>query len=371
MKGGGAGGPALVLETFLQLRRSGFKLGVDEYLAGLALVSEQDTALPFARNLDELKQALKLIWCNSQSEQRQFDPVWDKACAAVEAANPVIFQDDDRKPLLPSSVEPTLPQRFGPEPVPPQLVSEQEPPPSVDVATQPMRAPFTPAEIDQPSELQSYWPVSRRSMSYSWRYLRRTVAAGPAEVLDVATTVQQTAQQGFYLEPVMQQRAHNRAQLLLFIDQNGSMTPLHQFTREIVETSLYESGLPEQQVTVCYFQNVPVDDVYQDIFLTQPIGLSTVLTACDSNMSVLIVSDAGAARGYRRLERIRATARFLMRLWRTTQLCAWLNPMPVERWEGSSAEMIANLVPMFQMDDDGLSNAIDVVRGLLLQPTQR
>jgi hypothetical protein len=32
--------------------------------------------------------------------------------------------------------------------------------------------------------------------------------------------------------------------------------------------------------------------------------------------------------------------------------------------------MIANLVPMFQMDNDGLSNAIDVIRGLLVQPAQ-
>jgi hypothetical protein len=207
-------------------------------------------------------------------------------------------------------------------------------------------------------------------MSYSWRYLRRTVEAGPAELLDVEATVQQTAQRGFYLEPVLQQRDHNQAQLVLLIDQNGSMMPLHQFTREVADTALYASGLPAGQVAVYYFQNVPADYVYHDVFLTQPVELKAVLAVCDSNTSVLVVSDAGAARGYRRLERIRATVRFLTQLRRTTQLCAWLNPIPVERWPGNSAEMIANLVPMFQMDNDGLSNAIDVVRGLLVQPTQ-
>ena len=85
---------------------------------------------------------------------------------------------------------------------------------------------------------------------------------------------------------------------------------------------------------------------------------------------VRVVSDGGAARGYRRLERIRATTGFLLKLRRATNLIAWLNPMPRDRWEGSSADIMANIIPMFQMDDDGLSNAIDVVRGQPLQQLQ-
>lgn len=370
MRVNGVEGSRLVLETFLRLRKSGFNLGVDEYLAGLALVPTGEASLPFASDLDGLKQSLKLLWCTSQSEQRQFDPVWDQALAAAESANRVIVEKDDgvSAPPLPL-IEPSLPLRSGLEPPLPELV-EKEAALSLDAAAQPVRAPFTPAEIDTPSELQTYWPVSRRFMSYSWRSLRRTIAEGPADIIDVGATVQQTAQQGFYLEPVLCQRGVNRAQLLLLIDQNGSMMPLHHFAREVVETALYESGLPDGQVSVYYFQNVPTDYVYQDIFLTQPVELAAVLAACDSNTSVLVLSDAGAARGYRRLERIRATVRFLTQLRQTTQLCAWLNPIPIDRWEGNSAEMIANLVPMFQMDNDGLSNAIDVIRGLLVQPNQ-
>jgi len=46
-----------------------------------------------------------------------------------------------------------------------------------------------------------------------------------------------------------------------------------------------------------------------------------------------------------------------------TSLIAWLNPMPQERWSGTSAQIISPLTPMFQMDFDGFNNAIDVVRG--------
>lgn len=365
----GVDGEGLVLETFLRLRRSGFNLGLEEYFAGLALVTGEET--PFAQNLDTLKRSLKAVWCTSPSEQRQFDPDWDKALAMVQAANPDPLEAEDAPaPFSRSSVETSsaTPARFGQPP--PEAKAENATPPALDAVSQPVRAPFTPVEVDHPLELRSYWPVTRRFMSYGWRYLRRTVEAGPAEQLDVDATVRQVAQQGFYLEPVLRQGDQNQAQLLLLIDQNGSMMPLHPLSRAVAETAIYNSGLPPGQVSVYYFQNAPAEEVYYDVFLTQSVELKAVLAACDADTSVVVVSDAGAARGYRRLERIRATVRFLAQLRRTTQRCAWLNPMPTERWIGSSAEMIANLVPMFQMDQDGLSNALDVVRGLLVQPTQ-
>jgi hypothetical protein len=154
---------------------------------------------------------------------------------------------------------------------------------------------------------------------------------------------------------------------LLLVDQNGSMTPFHRFSRDLVETARDESTLQPEQVNVFYFHNVPAASVYKDLYLTEPIALEKVLASCDNETSVLIVSDAGAARGYRKLDRIRATTSFLFKLRRHTTLIAWLNPMPEERWIGSSAEIIANLVPMYEMDNDGLSNAIDIVRGQPLQ----
>jgi uncharacterized protein with von Willebrand factor type A (vWA) domain len=57
----------------------------------------------------------------------------------------------------------------------------------------------------------------------------------------------------------------------------------------------------------------------------------------------------------------------LLKLRQVTNLMAWLNPMPAERWDGTSADILANIVPMFEMDEDGLSNAIDIVRGQPLQ----
>jgi uncharacterized protein with von Willebrand factor type A (vWA) domain len=79
---------------------------------------------------------------------------------------------------------------------------------------------------------------------------------------------------------------------------------------------------------------------------------------------VLIVSDAGAARGGRDQARFRATARLLVGIKQRTAHLAWLNPVPRARWPGTTAQLIGAIVPMHPMDEDGFGNAIDVLRGL-------
>lgn len=358
----------LITLAFLRLRRRGFDVGIQEYLSALDIV-EQEAVATLVTDLNAVKSALKLLWCSSRSQRSQFEPIWDE----VVAATATLERPEAKEPL---SQTDRLPQKSKPENVSPpepinqlpaqieNLVEQQAAP---EMAIQPVRAPFTPAEVEDSADLNAYWPISRRSMSYTWRYLRRPVAQGAATIFDVAATVQAVARDGFYLAPVLRCREQNQARLVLLIDQNGSMMPFHRFTRDLVETAKGDSSLREEQVAAYYFHNAPGDFVYRDAFLTQPIALSTILADLDSDASVLVVSDGGAARGYRRLDRIQNTTSFLLKLRRVTNLIAWLNPMPIDRWEGSSADIMANIVPMFQMDDDGLSNAIDIVRG---QPIQ-
>jgi hypothetical protein len=177
------------------------------------------------------------------------------------------------------------------------------------------------------------------------------------------TTVQVATHQGFFLKPIYKRRVRNHAQLLLLVDQDGSMVPFHRITRDLVESVQYESALEEEQIRVMYFYNVVGEYVYQDTHLTEPVPLENMLAECTEDTSVLIVSDAGAARGRRDIKRVRSTIEFLVRLRQISNLLAWLNPVPQPRWEGTSTQLIANIVPMFALDPDGLSNAIDVARG--------
>jgi uncharacterized protein with von Willebrand factor type A (vWA) domain len=345
--------PALALELFTRLRGSGFNIGVGELLA-LHRAIEGGWG---AENPDALARVARLVWCNSRQEQAEFDLQWQTLTAywAEHHAPP------PSKTASPGSTP--APERERAEPPTPYSPPERtvQPERHAELAALPVRAPFIPAPVTGEESIQSYWPVSRRAMVYAWRYLRRPVADGPADVLDVAATVAATARQGFYLAPVYRRRLRNHARLLLLVDQGGSMAPFHRFTRDLIETAQQESALAA--VEVFYFHNIFEERLYRDPQRTVAELLDVALAGCDAETSVLIVSDAGAARGRRSRERIRLTARALAEVQSRTPLLAWLNPMPRERWRSASAEIIAGLAPMYPMSADGLSAAIDQLRG--------
>jgi uncharacterized protein len=351
----------LVHRAFVHLRQSNFNLGVGELLA-----AKQAIEGGFGETSEELAQTLKILWCHCPAQQNQFDPIWESLQITLTPKQ--LDESPSQQELEPEQpykgrVEESQELSLSPPPEEPVIEIQ----PESELSSLPVRAPFVSTETEDRYTFQAYYPISRRAMIYNWRHLRRPVADGPLNVLDIDATIDQSCQQGFYLSPVYRRRESNNAHLLLLLDQNGSMTALHRFTRDLVETATTESYLQPEKVNVFYFHNVPATSVYKDIYLTEPIALTTVLASCDNETSVLIVSDAGAARGYRELKRIRVTTSFLFQLKRHTSLIAWLNPMPEERWIGSSAEIIANLVPMYQMDNNGLSSAIDIVRGQPLQ----
>lgn len=348
----------LVTRLFKQVRQR-FGLGMREHLAALDAVrggfgvSDRDDT----SDRDELKLTLQLLWCHSLAQQAQFDLIWEEVArqptSTLQKSRPESFAKPPAG-FSPSSSPPR------PEPLP---HTEANPPASSSPHLQSLalQTPLMPTDVEDLPELQTYWPVSRRSMAYAWRYLRRPRPDGPPDVLDMPATVEQVAKAGFFLAPVYHRREVNHAHLLLLLDQDGSMTPFHRFGRDLVETARVEDSLA--RVDVYYFHNIPDTHVYEDPHLTQPIELQKIWALCDPDTSVLMFSDAGAMRGFQRMERIRTTTEFLVQLQQHTALIGWLNPLPTERWEGSSAEMIAYLVRMEQMDPDGFSTLIEVMRG--------
>ena len=224
----------------------------------------------------------------------------------------------------------------------------------------------------------NYLPVSRRQMKQSWRYLRRMVRVGPPVVLDVQATIRQIGRRGRLVEPVMRPRRINQAALLLLVDQNGSMIPFHSLARALVETAASSGCFG--RADVYYFHNVPPlnqdatvksgDDFYRDHILFQKPQCVEAQPVHDimaelqyARADVLVFSDAGAARGGWNEDRIQNTALFLyqLRALGAAQF-SWLNPMPQDRWADTSAEAIADFIPMFNANHRGLNQAIGVLR---------
>jgi uncharacterized protein with von Willebrand factor type A (vWA) domain len=207
-----------------------------------------------------------------------------------------------------------------------------------------------------------YFPVTERQMKQIWRYLRRPVREGSPTELDVEATVNQIVSQGLLLEPVLVPRRVNKAELLLLIDQDGSMVPFHALSRRLAETALYGGRLGKSGIY--YFHNCPIEYVYHDPYHQQAELVSDIVThVCTNKSTVLIFSDAGAARGRYSEERYDLTKEFLEKLNKQVRYIAWLNPMPRKRWFGTTADDIASLVPMFEVSRRGLLDAIGVLRG--------
>lgn len=207
-----------------------------------------------------------------------------------------------------------------------------------------------------------YFPVTQRQMKQIWRYLRRPVREGAPTELDVEATVNQIGQQGILLKPVLVPRRVNRAELLLLIDQDGSMVPFHALSRRLAETAVRGGRLGK--AGIYYFHNCPIEYLYHDPTHQKAEAVSNLFTHLrPERTAVLIFSDAGAARGGFSLERLKLTTAFLEQLRQRVRYTAWLNPVPHSRWFGTTAGEIARLVAMFELDRRGLDNAIGVLRG--------
>ena len=244
--------------------------------------------------------------------------------------------------------------------------------------------------------LNPRYVLSYRQVAQAWRRLRRFVHSGPKTELDIQATIELRCQQGVVSPVVLCARKRNAVRLLLLLDRQGSMVPFHHFSDNAVRDAIHQSGKFERALTY-YFHDVPrgkrnskqlallqelskqvfpaIDDVVGDIDLLQggyvyrdprllkAHPLAEVLTDSMAWTAVVIVSDAGAARGNYETARLVDTVAFLRAFYAHTSFVVWLNPLPKERWQHSSADQIARFVPMFPVSREGLYKAVNVLRG--------
>ncbi len=234
-------------------------------------------------------------------------------------------------------------------------------------------------------------------MAQAWRRLRRTVRSGPKTELDTEASIALRCAQGVATPMVLRARPRNAVRLLLLMDRRGSMTPFHHFTDNAVHQAISQSGRFEYN-SVYYFHDVPAGKrnadnnallqalsgqlyppletfagkvqalsggyVYAKPSLRETVALPDILKPHTGGATV-IISDAGAARGNYDTARLVDTLAFLKTLSACTPHVVWLNPLPPEAWRNNSAAQIARCVPMFTVDQEGLHQAVNVLRGQL------
>lgn len=360
-------------KLFQQLRRRGFRLGIDDYLAlrdalwaGFGLLSP-----------DDLRDVCCSLWAKSPREIEILAVLFDKL--ELPAWNIAHTTEEPDTPHNTSSDTTTSVET-------PQAPTTQKqgtlPPIALDEEALPKRS-FV---------LVPLLPLTHREIAQAWRRLRRAVHQGPLTEIDVEATIAQRSRVGVVTPLVLKPRRSNVARLLLLIDRQGSMAPFHRLCEELSRAILHTGKL--EHVACYYFHNLPIEAanedlleavedsffpnldsiltqieptcggyVYADTMLCSPLPLEDVLRTYATNATVAIVSDAGAARGDYNALRLLDTLAFLKALRSSTPYYVWLNPLPEQYWKNSTAEQIARYVPMFFLDRVGMDRAVTVLRG--------
>lgn len=202
--------------------------------------------------------------------------------------------------------------------------------------------------------------LPNRVLQQAWRSMRHLQEVGPKRMVDVEKTVREVAETGFLGKPVLRADYQNMAQLTILIDDSPSMVAFAGLAEKIIRTAGQDRHF--RDLKVFYFDNVPEDYLFRSPGLKDPLDIADFLLR--PRQSVLVFSDAGAARGLLNWDRVSDTLDF-MRLINAPHF-VWINPMPRVRWEHSTAEVIALKTGlMFASDPLEFRNAIKQLRGKL------
>ncbi|MBD2514719.1 hypothetical protein H6G93_06790 [Nostoc sp. FACHB-973] len=377
-----------LLILFNKLRSYGFPLGVEDYMLAIQAL-QGGFGMGDRQTLERL---CCTLWTKSEQEARLLNRLFDEVLAQPQTH---INQSSTTEPLKPA-VE-TAKKTETPQPVnsltkPEETVGSSTSTPISEEPNQPtqpqkpLTEPSPTADIvqeiepeqviqavrsNQPSSFETsyystdlsaeYLPVTSREMKQGWRFLRRHVREGTLKELDIAGTLEKNCRYGILPELEMMPRYTNQVKLVLLVDQGGSMVPFHHLSRQLIDKA--KRGGNIKQTSVYYFQNYPEKYLFSDPTRLEAQRITNFLESIDRKTSLLIVSDAGAARGNYNPERIEYTQKFVEQLQQSVNYYAWLNPMPNDSWQYTTADKIARFVPMFEMSREGLSAAINTLRG--------
>jgi uncharacterized protein with von Willebrand factor type A (vWA) domain len=121
-----------------------------------------------------------------------------------------------------------------------------------------------------------------------------------------------------------------------------------------------------------FFHNCVYGKLYTDMLTLKGERTMEVLKNLDHTWSIVFVGDAwmapselthrGGAIDYQYSNTITGLE-WLKRIRQRVPNSVWLNPEPRGRWTAPTIRMVRSVYPMFEMTIDGLTEAVDVLRG--------
>lgn len=226
------------------------------------------------------------------------------------------------------------------------------------------------AESRRFQNLRSDRLLDTRQIGLALRRLRRLNKDEGPEELDLEQSIQATARNAGDIELVMTPPRRNRIKLLMLMDVGGSMD---------VHTSLCERLFSAahaanhfKQFRSLFFHNCPYETLYTNIALWEGLPTADALKQLDQSWSVIFVGDAwmspyelthvgGAIDYFHRNEK--PGLYWLQQIRQKVPGSIWLNPEPLRHWHAPSIQLVRQVFPMFPLTVDGITEAVDVLRG--------
>lgn len=375
-----------LLDLFYQLRdEEGFLLSIEQYDRVKNYIIQKFADHPNTNpnqnpylNNPKIKRLCQALWVKSLEEKQKFDEAWgqmlqihqevsveikrenlarnqQESITTIETENPnetITITDTVTEPnLSPSSPSPSAPQ-----------LSSQEP--QIGTAIE-KRKKWNPLPKDRPE----YYPIGTAKLQESWEQLHPLPLESPRREWDIKSTVLEAAKRGFFEQVIYKKKQLYRREIVIFIDRSDSMIPFAGFGRTLVHCW--------QDASSYYFDNVINEEVLlaENGWDSQSLN-TTLLNYPPELTSCLIYSDAGAARKRYVEERFTETENFIRRLTRRFSRVAWLNPLPPQRWWGTTAldiDYLAEDIPnfsMFGLEIEDFENLITWLKEEAIPPRQ-
>ncbi|WP_265562884.1 vWA domain-containing protein [Sphingomicrobium arenosum] len=207
--------------------------------------------------------------------------------------------------------------------------------------------------------------LGTRNIQVALKRLRRFAREGAAEELDLDSTIEGTARQG-WLDVKMRPERHNAVKLLLFLDIGGSMDPHIKQVEELFSAARSEfKHLEHYYFHNCIYEGVwkenrrRWDDQTKTLDVIHKFGPDHKLVIVgDASMSPYEITHPGGAIEHYNEE---AGATWMQRLTDQYRSAVWLNPMNEGYWNHSySTRILKQLMDdrMYPLTLDGLDAAM-------------
>lgn len=207
--------------------------------------------------------------------------------------------------------------------------------------------------------------LGTRNIKVALRKLRRFAREGAADQLDLKSTIDSTAKQG-WLDIKMRPERRNAVKVLLFLDVGGSMDPYIKIMEELFSAASVEF----KNLEFFYFHNCLYEGVWKnnarrwqektptwDILHKYPSDYKVIFVGDASMSPYEIVYPGGSVEHWNE----EAGAEWIKRLREVYHRSVWINPVAEDHWQyGQSIQMIKELFEdkMYPLNLEGLDAAM-------------